>query len=464
MKKIRFILGATALLFAGCAKDVVLEPDQEHATPISFGTYVENAPQTKGTSMTLDRLKDHNLGNFGVYAFYEEGMSWDDEDYDKAHPDFMINEKVYWDWDKTEEDNENLQEAESRMVVTSNNWKYNNLKYWPVETDSDGNQTDGNVYFYAYAPYSPDWSWTGDSGTHIINLKEDVKDLVDFMYAINENVIRDPDMAESTIRDTDTAKDDNGDASIDDGNTEEESGKQSSRLQQLNRARTVLFRFSHAMSRIGFSARSDLAELGSRVIINKITIGPKETKGLHKAAGFWNKGGFKLGEVLSDKATELAQYTRGPFTATPVSNWDTEVEGAQPDVTFTLTNASGEDETGNFVDPIGAELTSEYKKINKEDSYLFVIPQDFSGEDAYLPVSIEYYIKPEEGEWDGVSYTVTGQVKHNFLQGRAYQIQIDLSSGNGPGLNPILFSVVDDFNWTEETYSPVFGPIRQITQ
>ncbi len=113
-----------------------------------------------------------------------------------------------------------------------------------------------------------------------------------------------------------------------------------------------------------------------------------------------------------------------------------------------------------------ASITSTMSRINAEDSYLFVIPQNFrtSGvggkgliqASKALPISVTYTVTPtDEEEPVTETYTVKGSVMHDFEQGKAYQIQIILDGR--PGLSAVRFAVVDDFEWDEATENLVTG-------
>ena len=167
----------------------------------------------------------------------------------------------------------------------------------------------------------------------------------------------------------------------------------------------VNFKFAHALSRLGYTVKTDLTSSSDVTItLKKITLaGSKD--GIQKA--FYPKGTINL--------------STGVWT---------------PSTT---------DEKQNFV-WLSTDKTLDSDTKNSDKEYLFVIPQNFSkteeNADA-LFVIVEYTIK--YGDEKPVTYTVSSQLKQNFEQGTAYSINLTL------GLTPIEFDA-DVTGWknTEE--------------
>lgn len=155
----------------------------------------------------------------------------------------------------------------------------------------------------------------------------------------------------------------------------------------------VNFKFAHALSRLGYTVKTDLTSSSDVTItLKKITLaGSKD--GIQKA--FYPKGTINL--------------STGVWT---------------PSTT---------DEKQNFV-WLSTDKTLDSDTKNSDKEYLFVIPQNFSkteeNADA-LFVIVEYTIK--YGDEKPVTYTVSSQLKQNFEQGTAYSINLTL------GLTPIEF-------------------------
>lgn len=167
----------------------------------------------------------------------------------------------------------------------------------------------------------------------------------------------------------------------------------------------VNFKFAHALSRLGYTVKTDLTSSSDVTItLKKITLaGSKD--GIQKA--FYPKGTINL--------------STGVWT---------------PSTT---------DEKQNFV-WLSTDKTLDSDTKNSDKEYLFVIPQNFSkteeNADA-LFVIVEYTIK--YGDEKPVTYTVSSQLKQNFEQGTAYSINLTLV------LTPIEFDA-DVTGWknTEE--------------
>ncbi len=237
MKKLLSITAAAIMLFAGCSRNEVLVTPQESGTPIDFGTYVGRAPQTKGTSLDLDVLKTES---FGVYAFYNEGITWENySDDQRTSPKFMDNIKVYWAG--AEDDGIDPQGAEPKPPV-STEWKYDDIKYWP----EDGEDVLTEINFFAYAPYREGaGEWNDKDGTIPFALAVDDEDAVDIKNL--EDLVYDA----ASVRywnDKVTGKkaaDDAAGIAI------------SERLNQMLGGYRIRIQFKHALSRIGFSASVD---------------------------------------------------------------------------------------------------------------------------------------------------------------------------------------------------------------
>ena len=148
MKKIVLIASAIIALVA-CSKNevsyVAPVPDSGEDV-ISFGNYNGRAITKAGKvgDITTDILKADDAG-FGVFAYYTAAKDYvktsgSSNQNDPIVPNFLFNEKVYWDG-------------------TSSLWKYDNIKYWPNDNnDADNGNSTGSVAaskvsFFAYAPY-----------------------------------------------------------------------------------------------------------------------------------------------------------------------------------------------------------------------------------------------------------------------------------------------------------------------
>lgn len=181
MKKFKLFAASLGLMtLAACSnsEDVFNGADQlaqfeQEDNAVKFGVYLGQQAQTRaGWAGDIDnkKLKDLNAagdahdettGGFGVFAYYTGTTTYDGKNgaHDaagKIAPNFMYNEKVYYDF-------------------STSKWKYDNIKYWPNEiqngdVDKNANPEEattahtngGKVTFFAYAPYVS--SATGTSG------------------------------------------------------------------------------------------------------------------------------------------------------------------------------------------------------------------------------------------------------------------------------------------------------------
>lgn len=250
-------------------------------------------------------------------------------------------------------------------------WTYSPLKYWPAQ---------GHIDFYAYAPYvtgktlNKKTSATSTTTTPTFNftVANNVTDQTDLLWANAENKTK---------------------------------GKNSS-------PNKVKFQFAHALSKLGYTVKLNKAvsESEATITLNKITLAGSSD-------GTSKKAFYKDGTINLAKATDATDAT-GLWEA--VSSDDNKQNFNWSSSNKTLNNAVSD-----------AEIK------NPDNEYLFVIPQDFSAGNANndeLYVIVEYTIEYKSGSAKPtVSYNVSEQLKNNFLQGKAYTINLTI------GLTPIEF-------------------------
>lgn len=167
---------------------------------------------------------------------------------------------------------------------------------------------------------------------------------------------------------------------------------------------TVTFNFAHALSRLGYSVKLEDAssESVATITLNKITLAgsaPGSTTGSTKKA-FYTKGTIDLSQgSWTSKSDDRKDF-----------DWFSETPSGTPSVTITSSPTTNTD-------------------------YLFVIPQNFSTGADELYVIVEYTIKYTSGTAKPtVSYKVSKKLEKNFLQGKAYTINLTI------GLTPIEFN------------------------
>ena len=168
----------------------------------------------------------------------------------------------------------------------------------------------------------------------------------------------------------------------------------------------VKFQFAHALSRLGYTVKLNNDYSGATFTLTKITL-----------AG-------------SSDGKENAFYTTGTIDLSKTSSTG-------------LWTTSSADAKQNFDWFSGTQTlaTTDYK--NPDANYLFVIPQDFSATaTGKLYVIVEYTIKNYNGVTTPMTNKVYQKLEKNFLQGKAYTINLTL------GLTPIEFDATVE-GWTD---------------
>lgn len=171
------------------------------------------------------------------------------------------------------------------------------------------------------------------------------------------------------------------------------------RLRQINSGKNkVKFTFKHALAKIGYSVKTNADYDQTTITVKSI----------------------KLVGDLADENTK-AFYTNGTI--------DLSKDNEAADLWAT----TSEDQKQNFTLLSSAKplTTAKYEPTD----YLFVIPQDFSGTTNNLYVVVEYTVKTGESE---ITNTVSKEITKNFLQGKAYMINLII------GLTPIEFDAKVD--------------------
>lgn len=152
----------------------------------------------------------------------------------------------------------------------------------------------------------------------------------------------------------------------------------------------VTFHFAHALSKLGYTIKLHEIYPSAKFTLNKIKLAgsPDENK-----KAFYTKGIIDL-STAKNATTGL---------------WDTSSSDKQ-----------------NF-DWVSESYKVESKNPNESKNYLFVIPQDFSkateGADE-LYIIVQYTIKYDGGGEQ--TNTVYKRLKQNFLQGKAYKINLTI--------------------------------------
>ena len=246
---------------------------------------------------------------------------------------------------------------------TNNKWEYTPEKYWSPQ---------GHIDFLAYAPRVDGTTLNGSS--------------IEFTVADNAAGQKDLLWANATNQ---TMANNSG------------------------TDKKVKFQFGHALSRLGYTVKTNLTGTSTTITLKKITL-----------AG-------------SADETKTAFYTKGTIDLSKTSSTG-------------LWKTSDTDTKQNFYWVSSDKTLSNPETKNSDTEYLFVIPQNFSkteeNADA-LFVIVEYTIK--YGDEKPVTYTVSSQLKQNFEQGKAYSINLTF------GLTPIEFDA-DVTTWKDTEQKDVY--------
>lgn len=246
---------------------------------------------------------------------------------------------------------------------TNNKWEYTPEKYWSPQ---------GHIDFLAYAPRVDGTTLNGSS--------------IEFTVADNAAGQKDLLWANATNQ---TMANNSG------------------------TDKKVKFQFGHALSRLGYTVKTDLTGTSTTITLKKITL-----------AG-------------SADETKTAFYTKGTIDLSKTSSTG-------------LWKTSDTDTKQNFYWVSSDKTLSDPETKNSDTDYLFVIPQDFSktieNADA-LYVIVEYAINYEDGK--AMTNKVSGKLTQNFEQGKAYSINLTL------GLTPIEFDA-DVTAWKDTDQKDVY--------
>ena len=444
MKKNFFVgfIALTALTVTSCSNDDVVMQSPEVNKAIEFGTYVGRDAVSRASVHTMSTLAGQNGLGFGVFAYYtNEG------DYvtTTSPCNFMYNQQVKIT-ETTDGNN------------TTYACSYTPIKYWP-------NDPGDKLTFFAYAPYD-DSDNTGDADNIKFNTLAEMNGDPVITFTVNNTVKNQTDLLFSKSNTKDLVKNADADAGI------YVNGK-------------VEFQFAHALSRIGFTVKA---------IVDEVTAGSNK---LDAATTIVLKKVILSGAAHNPAKDDVFQapsegifYTQGKLNLNQQATnnqrnyiW-TDIVGDDNDDAkqiFTLTNENfatqtkGSEETNYFgmFDAEGFILTEDTKilntansttanKLNADDSYIMIIPQDLSSAGFYVYVeydviTIDQNIGNDSNTYDGLKSKVTNHISTqvtgiNFQSGKAYTLNLQL------GMTSVKVDAVVD-PWSEvQTGTPVDLP------
>ena len=267
-----------------------------------------------------------------------------------------------------------------KVTYSDSKWTYTPLKFWPA---------NGEINFLAYAPYNYDGTNTKLTGTSI-------------SFNVDKTAANQKDLLWTNAK---------GQITADFASTKAQ----------------VKFQFHHALSRLGYTVKlsGDYPSKDVTFTLKKITLAGSPDE---KTEAFYTNGTIDLAKTNTENGL-----------------WKT-VGNKQ---NFTWFDAGDQTVNITYVDP----SKPEEKPVSNKD-YLFVIPQNFSEkiEDASgqqkenpdkLYVIVEYEINYKSGTPSTIPNKVYKQITPNFLQGKAYMLNLTIG-------RPIEFDVnltngVDDW-------------------
>ena len=167
----------------------------------------------------------------------------------------------------------------------------------------------------------------------------------------------------------------------------------------------VTFHFNHALAKIGYTVKTNVVGTGTTITLNKITLAGSEDG--TSDAPFYTSGTIDLSKANDASDLWTNQQGKQKFT------W---FDGTKQLTTSAFNNSNI---SGN--------------PANSDENYLFVIPQNFESGHDELYVIVDYTINYNTSVQSTMNYTVFSKIEKNFLQGKAYMINLNI------GLTPIEF-------------------------
>ena len=280
---------------------------------VQFNTSIEKETQTRATTLDDAALKSEG---FGVLAYYTQNSAWSAAA-STATPNFMHNQKISWS--------------------TANSlWNYSPIKYW-------SNNTNDKVSFFAYAPFET--SPTNGASKGIRLPANTATGTPSINFSINSSIANQVDLVYASAKDK-------------------------------NRE-VVDFQFKHALSRIGFSAKT-AAAYSEEIKVTNISVSGK----VYPSATF----------TFSDQSNN--------------GSWGSHATTVNAGITYAPNNIA---------------LTTTAQQINAANQYIMIIPQNFAGTNK-VTIGTTYTVN---GALPGI--TSSEDIDFNFEQGKAYNITLNIS-------------------------------------
>ena len=358
--RLAFYVLIAQLVLSGCAGEGVEETSSSSSSEINFDAYVGRNASTRSSITDIKFLQGSvwNAG-FGVFARYNH--------IDGTISSLMDTEHVTW---------------------RENHWGYDHIRFWP---------SNGNVDFYAFAPYSP-YVEMGSLPTGLAQ-KDDISPYTYIRFPSNDSPI---DLVWA---------------------------KQLGQTAPTSPGSKVTFQFHHALARLSFDITAPELEDGTVIKVQRVRLyGVSDFKGVFVMQGYLNlnKGNW----ILADNGVKWH------YTWTP--------EGKKADI-------PDNDKKDSIVYKLSypPELPNLKNKVtNDDDSYIFIIPQTKT---EAFHLAITYTV--EQGDFketvtvkknllDVLDKSGAPNPSFTFKEGKAYVFHLKLS------LDPIDFKVTTDVvNW-----------------
>ena len=415
MKTRRFlgwVAMATMVLSTGCSNDeVVNDFSQENA--IQFGTYVGRGAESRGTVITTDGSDNTSdaltTKGFGVFAYYTGTADFNASTHT---PNFMYNQKVTG--------------VQGDNKIT---WSYSPVKYWP-------NNKGDKVTFLAYAPYYENKTLNNDNQSLTFNISNtDIKGQEDILYL---------------CQNTNTTNAD-GSCSV---------NHKTINLTKQDVDDKVQFHFLHALSRVGFYAE---------VMVDEVNVDQTGDPDDNKDS---NGTAVGNGDLASETKITIEEIELiGKFYSTGSLNlkegiWTPTASSSEYNFKLTTDNLVNNVFDGDADNATGAAPDADVsiRQVNKTDSYLMIIPQDFVASGTTLAagegikIRVKYTVVTTDANNSSNTSTVTNDVTSdefvfNFEQGKAYSFNLHL------GMTSVKFSASVG-EWIEGGNTAVNVPIN----
>lgn len=450
MKKNFFVglIALTALTVTSCSNDDVVMQSPEVNKAIEFGTYVGRDAVSRGSVITesgstagqdyatITTLSLKEKG-FGVFAYYTNESSYVNGDNPTTNDvtetgspcNFMYNQKV-------------------DMTGGATDWTYSPIKYWP-------NDPGDKLTFFAYAPYD-DSDNTGDADNIKFNALAEMNGDPVITFKVNNTVKNQTDLLFSKSDTKNLVKNVAGDNGI---YVDEK----------------VNFQFAHALSRIGFTVKAITDEVtagqnpnkldeATTIVVKKVILsGAAGTANNEPTTGiFYTQGALNINQqnVNIGEGQSYAQVTWTDFVG------DDDDDAKQ---FFTLTNDNFEGQENTDYNDQGFVITggesgnsTDDNKLNADDSYIMIIPQDFTSSNFYVYVEYDVITKDtnlgntDETTYDQLKSKITNHISTqvtgiNFQSGKAYTLNLQL------GMTSVKVTADVDA-WSEQTGTSVDLP------